>query len=138
MLFAVAGRTGKRPEVPFLEDLVLESTDVVESLFGDFNRSSAGVSGRSSCMEGSTNLFCLLGGRISSKSTGTPKLTRNNLRIRERVQLGGCMGGGETSCCQRERERSERKGVELAADKGRLADAGKSDRGALLGRIAVM
>lgn len=67
---------------------------------------------------GSTSRFCLLGGRISSKSTGTPRLTRNILRMRDFVQLGGWVGGGETSCCQRERERSERKGEGLVRSVG--------------------
>jgi len=61
-------------------------------------------------MLGKTRRFCFEGGKISSRSTGTPRETRKRRRMRLRVQLGGCMGGGETSCCQRERERSERKG----------------------------
>jgi len=92
---------------------VLLSSEVVESFACASFRRSMAVLGRgvpSSPIEGRTRRFCLLGGRISSRSTGTPRETRNSLRIRERVQFGGCMGGGDTSCCQSERERSERKG----------------------------
>jgi hypothetical protein len=47
---------------------------------------------------GKINFFCLPeDGRISSKSTGTPRLTRNSRRMRERTQLDGCNGGGATS-----------------------------------------
>ena len=53
-------------------------------------RESAGVNGRIS-------FFCLEAGRISSRSTGTPSETRKRRLIRERVQLGGCNGGGVTS-----------------------------------------
>lgn len=62
-------------------------------------------------MLGRTRRFCLEGGRISSRSMGTPRETRKRRRMRERVQLGGWRGGGETSWCQRERERGERKGA---------------------------
>ncbi len=61
------------------------------------------------CVEGRTNFFCLLAGRISSRSTGTPRDTRNRRRMRERTQFGGCKGGGATSCDQSERLRSVRK-----------------------------
>lgn len=47
--------------------------------------------------DGSTSFFCLEAGRISSRSTGTPRETRNNLRIRDRIQSGGDRGGGATS-----------------------------------------
>ena len=60
-------------------------------------------------MSGRTSFFCLEGGRISSRSTGTPKETRKRRRMRDCVQLGGWRGGGVTSCFQRERERSEGK-----------------------------
>lgn len=92
---------------------VLESRDVVESLFAVSLSLSMAVDGLgvpSRPIEGRMRRFCFEGGRISSRSTGTPRETRKRRRMRERVQLGGCMGGGETSCCQRERERSERKG----------------------------
>lgn len=49
------------------------------------------------------SFFCLDAGRISSRSTGTPRETRKRRRMRERTQLGGCNGGGATSCDQRER-----------------------------------
>lgn len=88
-------------------------------------------------MEGRMRRFCLLGGRISSRSTGTPRETRKRRRMRERVQLGGCIGGGETSCCQRERERSERKGEVSGIDgvRVRLPSVGT---GVELGRMALM
>ncbi len=47
--------------------------------------------------DGSINIFCLLAGNISSRSTGTPSETRKRRRIRERTQFGGCSGGGATS-----------------------------------------
>ena len=98
---------------------VLLSSEVVESLPASpvFNLSRV-VDGRGEdearLMLGRTSLFCLDGGNISSRSTGTPRETRKSRRIRERVQLGGCIGGGETSCCHSERERSERKGEVVA------------------------
>lgn len=52
----------------------------------------------SSSIDGSTNFFCLLAGNISSRSTGTPSETRKRRLIRERIQSGGCRGGGATSC----------------------------------------
>ena len=52
--------------------------------------------------DGNTNFFCLDAGRISSRSTGTPRETRNNLRIRDRIQSGGDSGGGATSWDQRD------------------------------------
>lgn len=63
----------------------------------------------SKLISGSISFFCLEGGNISSKSTGTPRLTRKSRLIRDWVQLGGWSGGGVTSCFQRERERSEGK-----------------------------
>ena len=63
------------------------------------------------CMEGRISFFCLDAGRISSRSTGTPRETRKRRRIRERIQLGGCKGGGATSCDQREALREVRKMV---------------------------
>lgn len=59
-------------------------------------------------MLGRTRRFCFEGGKISSRSTGTPRETRNSRRIRLRVQFGGAMGGGCRSCCHSDRERSER------------------------------
>ena len=55
--------------------------------------------------EGRTSFFCLEAGRISSRSTGTPKETRKRRRMRERIQSGGWSGGGATSWDQREAER---------------------------------
>ena len=45
-------------------------------------------------VEGSTSFFCLEAGRISSRSTGTPRETRKSRLMRERSQLGGESGGG--------------------------------------------
>lgn len=84
----------------------------------DFSRSRVAESRTGRLMFGRTNRFCLEGGRISSRSTGTPNETRKSRRILERVQFGGCIGGGDTSCCHRERERSERKGEELLMSRG--------------------
>ena len=60
-------------------------------------------------VDGRMSFFCLEAGSISSRSTGTPNDTRNSRRIRERTQLGGCNGGGATSCDQSERLLSVRK-----------------------------
>lgn len=57
-------------------------------------------------MDGNTSFFCFEAGRISSRSTGTPRETRNRRRIRDFVQLGGCSGGGATSCDQSDNDRS--------------------------------
>jgi len=59
-------------------------------------------------MDGRISFFCLEAGRISSKSTGTPRETRKRRRIRERIQFGGCKGGGATSCVQSEALRGVR------------------------------
>ena len=55
------------------------------------------------------SFFCFEAGKISSKSTGTPRETRKRRRMRDRTQLGGCKGGGATSCDHKERLRSVRK-----------------------------
>lgn len=57
-------------------------------------------------IDGRTSFFCFDAGRISSKSTGTPRETRNRRRMRDLTQFCGCSGGGATSCDQREMERS--------------------------------
>lgn len=59
--------------------------------------------------EGRTSFFCLEAGRISSRSTGTPRETRKSRRMRERIQSGGWSGGGATSWDQREADRGVRK-----------------------------
>jgi hypothetical protein len=59
-------------------------------------------------IEGRMSFFCLEAGRISSRSTGTPRETRNSRRIRERTQSGGCSGGGATSCVHNDLLRSVR------------------------------
>lgn len=61
------------------------------------------------CKEGKMSFFCLDAGRISSRSTGTPRETRKRRRIRERIQSGGWRGGGAASCDQREALRGVRK-----------------------------
>lgn len=50
-----------------------------------------------SVMSGRMSFFCLLGGRISSRSTGTPRLIRKSRRMRDWVQFGGWRGGGVMS-----------------------------------------
>lgn len=55
--------------------------------------------------DGRMSFFCFDAGRISSRSTGTPRETRNRRRVRERIQSGGARGGGATSCDQRDAER---------------------------------
>lgn len=54
------------------------------------------------------SFFCFDAGNISSRSTGTPRDTRKRRRMRDRTQLGGCKGGGATSCDHSERLRSVR------------------------------
>ena len=69
-------------------------------------------------MEGRTSFFCLEAGRISSRSTGTPRETRKRRRMRDLIQFGGWRGGGATSWDQRERERSVVKMEELVTGSG--------------------
>jgi hypothetical protein len=92
-----------------------ESTDVLDA-FSLFTRSSAplrpsvdglGVSEPGMCMDGRISFFCFDAGRISSRSTGTPKETRNSRLIRDRTQSGGWSGGGATNCVHKEWLRSE-------------------------------
>ena len=94
-----------------------ESTDADDafSLFtrakAPFDRSSVEIRGDLSpgvCIEGRISFFCLLAGRISSRSTGTPSDTRNSRRMRERTQSGGWSGGGATSCAHNDKLRSDR------------------------------
>lgn len=93
---------------PFLlldaNGLPCESTDVDEafpspwfSLVAD--RKSLDPLGEAAGIfsDGNTSFFCFDAGRISSKSTGTPRETRNRRRVRERIQSGGAKGGGATS-----------------------------------------
>ena len=80
----------------------------------------------------------MLGGRISSRSTGTPSETRNKRLIRDRVQLGGCIGGGETSCCQRERERSDKKGEVVDISNGGTSAGGGGLSGNMASRYGFM
>ncbi len=77
--------------------------------------------------EGRTSFFCLEAGRISSRSTGTPRETRKRRRMRERIQSGGWSGGGATSCDQREAERGVRK-MGLSRAEG-LGSGGKGSLG---------
>lgn len=60
-------------------------------------------------MDGRMSFFCFEAGRISSRSIGTPRETRKRRRIRERIQFGGCKGGGATSCDQSDALRCVRK-----------------------------
>jgi hypothetical protein len=48
------------------------------------------------------------------------------------------MGGGETSCCQSDRERSERKGEESAIEGAREWPGSVVGMGEELGRMALM
>lgn len=47
--------------------------------------------------DGRISFFCFEAGRISSRSTGTPRETRKSRRIRDLTQFGGWRGGGATS-----------------------------------------
>lgn len=97
------------------EGLPWESREVEEALsfLSRFTeRESVDVRGEPDdgfrCIEGRISFFCLEAGRISSRSTGTPRDTRKSLRIRDRIQLGGWSGGGATNCDQREALRGVR------------------------------
>lgn len=95
-----------------------ESTEVVDAFSPSFlTRPSAPLrpsdDGRGDFspgmwMDGKTSFFCLDAGRISSRSTGTPRDTRKSRRMRERTQSGGCSGGGATSCVHKDLLRSVR------------------------------
>lgn len=75
-------------------------------------------------VDGRMSFFCLEAGSISSRSTGTPSETKKSRRMRERTQLGGCKGGGATSCDHRERLRSVRKieGFSSTEDDGKATE----------------
>lgn len=73
------------------------------------------------------SFFCFEAGRISSRSTGTPRETRKRRRMRDRTQLGGCRGGGATSCDHSERLRSVRN-IEF----GLVGGSGASDEASLV------
>jgi hypothetical protein len=47
--------------------------------------------------EGRISFFWDEAGRISSRETGMPRLTRKRRRMRDRIQFGGWRGGGATS-----------------------------------------
>lgn len=85
----------------------------------------------SGLMDGRMSFFCFEAGRISSRSTGTPRETRKRRLIRDLTQFCGCSGGGATSWDQRERERSVLKmaeGLGIGSTGGReeaSLDAGK-------------
>jgi hypothetical protein len=76
-------------------------------------------------MEGRTSFFCFEAGRISSRSTGTPRETRKRRRMRDLTQFWGWRGGGATSWDQRERERSV---LKIAEESGIGSTAGREER----------
>jgi hypothetical protein len=78
------------------------------------------------------SFFCLEAGRISSRSTGTPRETRKRRRMRERIQFGGWRGGGATSCDQREALR----GVRNVGGDDELVESGEA--GKLVGGKSVL
>lgn len=90
-------------------------------------------------MDGSMSFFCLEAGRISSKSTGTPRDTKKRRLIRDRIQFGGCSGGGATSCDQRDALRCVRKvgfsGVVLGRAEVSIVSGGK--RASIYGLVAL-
>jgi hypothetical protein len=89
-------------------------------------------------MEGRISFFCFEAGRISSRSTGTPRETRNRRRMRERIQSGGCSGGGATSWDQSDALRGVRKIGFSAVNGGRtevsIVSGGK--RASMYGSVA--
>lgn len=58
--------------------------------------------------EGRMSFFCVEAGRISSRETGIPRLTRKSRRMRDRIQSGGWRGGGATNCDQSDADRGVR------------------------------
>ena len=83
-------------------------------------------------VDGKISFFCLEAGSISSKSTGTPRETKNSRRIRDRTQFGGCKGGGATSCDHKERLRSVRN-IEYFSGSGDDWGEGGEDKTLVLG-----
>lgn len=83
-------------------------------------------------MDGRMSFFCLEAGRISSRSTGTPRETRKRRRIRDLIQFGGWSGGGATSWDQRERERSL---VKMAESSGIDSIGGRESTSFVLGNM---
>lgn len=101
----------------FLSDFDADESIDAEDAFSLFTRPSAPL--RSSaeglgdfspgiCIDGRMSFFCFEAGSISSRSTGTPRETRNSRRMRDRTQSGGWRGGGATSCDHNDKLRSER------------------------------
>lgn len=93
-----------------------ESTDV-EDAFSRFTRpraplrpsdDSRGDLSPGMWIDGRISFFCLDAGKISSRSTGTPRDTRKSRRMRERTQSGGCSGGGAINCAHNDLLRSVR------------------------------
>lgn len=117
------------PEREVVLGLPWESRDVEEvfpspCLRRDIERRSEDVRAESAdglrWMEGRMSFFCLDAGRISSRSTGTPRETRKSRRMRERIQLGGWRGGGATNWDQREALRGVRNMGFSAVSGGRI------------------
>lgn len=133
--FTVACRLGR------LGAPVFESIEVEESFASPCRRRSrAFVDARGDVrlMFGSTRRFCFEGGNISSRSTGTPSETRNSLRILLRVQFGGCIGGGCTSCCHSESDLSDKKGELLDMSNGGIDEGGGVELGKMASRYGVV
>ena len=85
-------------ELVFDFSLPLESTETLESLASVFltrDNDLLSVDVRSEpfeetlCNDGRTNFFCFEAGRISSRSTGTPKETRKSRLMLDLIQSGG-------------------------------------------------
>lgn len=114
------------------------STEVVEALPSpcfrrDTDRESVDVRGELAdrCSEGRTSFFCFDLGRISSRSTGTPRETRKSRRVLERIQSGGDSGGGATSCDHSDAERGLMKteaSLESGGREGVSAEGWRADR----------
>lgn len=82
-------------------------------------------------IEGRISFFCFEAGRISSRSTGTPRDTRKSRRMRDFTQFCGWRGGGATSWDQRERGRSE---LKIAEESEMLSTGGGESRSLVGGR----
>lgn len=117
--------------------LLLLSREVEEAVLATRSRvrEPRGESRVGRLMEGRTRRFCFEGGRISSKSTGTPRLTRKRRRMRLRVQFGGAMGGGERSCWVRLRLRGERKREGVLDEVGWGGSSRESEGSGVVGKM---
>lgn len=110
---------------PVVAVVVWESTSLAWLRFGvvapELSRS----------IEGRMSFFCFEAGRISSRSTGTPRDTRKSRRMRDLTQFCGWRGGGATSWDQSDSERSV---LKMAEESGMGSTGGRESRSWVEGR----